>query len=337
MTSHRPLNRRAVATVSLNRAPTSGSESPIIGPMWAWVRLALGAGILVVLVGRVGAGPFLDGLRVTSAWALAAAVTITGLSTVCCAWRWSVVSNALGVEVPVRSAVAAYYRSQFLNATLPGGVLGDVHRAVRHGRHIGDLRLSLRSVLWERSLGQVVQILLTIVILLLLPSPMRSPVLAVIAVGVVVVLGIALVTRALGDDLRVILRTRKARLPIVVSSALAAAGHAVIFLIAVRTTGATASTGQLLPLALVVLLASALPTNIAGWGPREGTAAWAFSSAGLTAAQGLTSAVVYGVMALVATLPGALVLIVGRRRRRREGRGPAAGSPLLALEDAVHG
>ena len=42
--------------------------------------------------------------------------------------------GGLGVEVPLRDAVAAYYRSQFLNATLPGGVVGDVHRAVRHGR-----------------------------------------------------------------------------------------------------------------------------------------------------------------------------------------------------------
>ena len=36
-------------------------------------------------------------------------------------------------------AVAAYYRSQFLNTTLPGGVLGDVHRGVRHGRDAGDV------------------------------------------------------------------------------------------------------------------------------------------------------------------------------------------------------
>jgi uncharacterized membrane protein YbhN (UPF0104 family) len=297
------------------------------------VRLGLGAGILVVLVRRLGAGPFLDGLRLVSPWAVSATVAITALTTLCCAWRWSVVGRGLGGEVPVPQAMTAYYRSQFLNATLPGGVLGDVHRAVSHGRDIGDLGLGVRSVLWERSLGQALQIALTVVVLLALPSPLRSTTTTVAAVTVV---GLAVVlTRRMPPDLRRILRTRRARWSIVVASGLAAAGHTVIFLIAVRTTGASASPATMLPVALLVLLASAVPTSLAGWGPREGAAAWAFSAVGLTAAQGVTAAVVYGVMALVATLPGALLLIAGRHR-------PRAGSPVPAvaaatLEGADHG
>jgi hypothetical protein len=59
--------------------------------------------------------------------------------------------------------------------------------------------------------------------------------------------------------------------------------------------------------------------SIAGWGPREGATAWVFSAAGLGAGAGIATSVVYGVMALVASLPGALVLVgaslgdVGRR------------------------
>ena len=86
--------------------------------------------IVAVLVWRVGTGPFVDGLRLATAWALVAAVAITSLTTLCCAWRWSLVAGGLGVDVPLRTAVTAYYRSQFLNSTLPGGLLGDVHRAV---------------------------------------------------------------------------------------------------------------------------------------------------------------------------------------------------------------
>jgi hypothetical protein len=84
---------------------------------------------------------------------------------------------------------------------------------------------------------------------------------------------------------------------------------------------------DLLPLALGVLLASAIPLNIAGWGPREGAAAWVFASAGLGAAAGLEVAVVYGVMSLVATFPGALVLFGGRRSAR-----PADPEPLEPAE-----
>ena len=59
----------------------------------------------------------------------------------------------------------------------------------------------------------------------------------------------------------------------------------------------------------------AVPMNIAGWGPREGVAAWAFGAAGLGAAQGVATAVVYGVMVLVASLPGAVVLVAAWLRR----------------------
>jgi hypothetical protein len=57
-----------------------------------------------------------------------------------------------------------------------------------------------------------------------------------------------------------------------------------------------------------------VPTNIGGWGPREGVAAWAFGAAGLGAVQGLAVATTYGVLVIAATLPGALVLVAGRRR-----------------------
>jgi hypothetical protein len=55
--------------------------------------------------------------------------------------------------------------------------------------------------------------------------------------------------------------------------------------------------------------------NIGGWGPREGVTAWAFAAAGLGASRGVATAVVYGVMVLVATLPGAGVLLASWGRR----------------------
>jgi hypothetical protein len=60
---------------------------------------------------------------------------------------------------------------------------------------------------------------------------------------------------------------------------------------------------------MLTLLAMGVPVNVGGWGPREGVAALAFGAAGLSAAQGLTTAVVYGVLALVASLPGVVVLL----------------------------
>ena len=138
------------------------------------VRLAVAAGTLAVLVWSLGTGPFLDGLRAVDGAALAAASGLAVLTTVCCAWRWRVVARGLGVDLPLGTAVAAYYRSLFLNVTLPGGVVGDVHRGISHGRDTSDVGRGLRAVAWERSAGQVVQVVLTVAVLLVVPSPVRA-------------------------------------------------------------------------------------------------------------------------------------------------------------------
>jgi hypothetical protein len=101
---------------------------------------------------------------------------------------------------------------------------------------------------------------------------------------------------------------------IALASALVVCGHAVTFLIAARTAGTAAPPSLMLPLALFVMSVMVLP-SVGGWGPREGATAWAFGAAGLGADQGVATAVVYGVMVLVASLPGAAVLVVSWFRR----------------------
>jgi uncharacterized membrane protein YbhN (UPF0104 family) len=292
-------------------------------------RLIGGAAILACLFWRVGAGPFLDGLRAVSVASVVVAVALGALTTVCAAWRWVVVARGLGVALRLPEAIRASYRAQFLNTALPGGVVGDVHRGVRHGRDTGDVARALRAVVWERTAGQLVQLLLAVVVLCALPSPVRHamPIVLAAAGGLVLVLVVAVrsvgpsrtgrvarLLRIAGADLRYGVLAREAWPAVVGTSVTAVAGHTATFLVAAQAAGTTAGTARLLPIALLVLLAMAAPTNIGGWGPREGVAAWAFGAAGLGAAQGLAVATTYGVLIIAATLPGAVVLITGRRR-----------------------
>jgi uncharacterized membrane protein YbhN (UPF0104 family) len=299
--------------------------------IWAWARVLGGIAVLAFLVRQVGTGPFLDGVRMVDGWSLAAALGIGALTTVCCAWRWALVARSLGVGLSLPVAVAAYYRSLFLNTTLPGGVVGDVHRAVRHGKDIGDVPMGVRAVVVERVAGLVVTIVLAVVVLAVFPSPVRSRMpaaVAVLVVGGLVVFGALTVARGgtswwrraigtAGSYVRKGLATRRTWVGVVLATAAVLAGHLATFLLAARTAGATAPLSLLAPLTLLALLAMALPVNVAGWGPREGVAAWAFGAAGLTAAQGVATAVVYGVLVLVATLPGAAVLVTRRIGRQR--------------------
>jgi len=111
------------------------------------LRLAVGVTVLWFLVRQVGAAPFEDGLRAVTWQAVVAAVTLTALTTVCSAWRWRVVARALGADIGLPGATGAYYRSLFLNSVLPGGILGDVHRAVirAYGVHDEERNVAYRS------------------------------------------------------------------------------------------------------------------------------------------------------------------------------------------------
>jgi hypothetical protein len=298
---------------------------------WAEARLLGGVLILAVVVWRVGPGPFLNGLHGIGPGTLLAALAIGALTTICSAWRWRVVAASLGLGLRLPGATAAYYRSQFLNCALPGGVVGDVHRGLEHGIDVGDLGRGLRAVVWERAAGQVVQAAIALAVLLILPSPVHGVMPAVITAGAVTA-GFLLLTgrgvvrhgpvrlagavRTAGFEARSVVLQSAAARPVLVTSMLVVGGHLGMFLLACRAAGVHGTPQQLLPLALVVLLAAAIPLNVGGWGPREGAAAWVFAATEWGAGAGAATATAFGVLTLVAVLPGAVVLLAGRRHPR---------------------
>lgn len=303
--------------------------------LWAWLKLLGGLAILALLGWRVGTSGFLAAFRVIDAGTLLAATAIGALTTVLSAWRWCLVARGLGITLPLAGATADYYRAQFLNVALPGGILGDVHRAVRHGRDVGDLGLGVRAVALERFGGQLVIVSVALTVLLALPGPSPAGLLELPpAVALALLAGVLAVAPLVAGRLRhttsrwaravrttvTAVRTglldRRIWPGIVLSSTAVLAGYLATFLLAARAAGATASTGALLPLLVLALLAMMLPVNIGGWGPREGACAWAFGAAGLGASLGLTVAVVYGLSIFVASLPGAAVLVARWFRRR---------------------
>ena len=294
-------------------------------PAWRWVP---GAAVLGVVLLWTGTGPFVAGLRSLDAATLALGTGIAVPTTVACAWRWHLVASGLGVGVPLGQAVASCYRAQFLNVTLPGGILGDVHRGVRHGRAAGDTGRGVRAVVWERFAGQAVLIVVTAAALVRLApgrwwAPAALGLLLSLLALVLLVRRVLRATRspvvgrmagAIGDDLRCALLGPRTWPRVVLASTVAVAGHLATYLVAARAVGVPVAAVTLAPLALLVLLAAGLPTNVAGWGPREGMAAWVFGAAGLGSGQGVATAVAYGAMVLVASLPGAAVLVVAAVR-----------------------
>ncbi|BCJ46551.1 hypothetical protein GCM10010168_61900 [Actinoplanes ianthinogenes] len=317
---------------------------------WAWVRLLGGAGIIALVLWRLGTGAFLDGLRVLDTGTLALAFGIGVLTTVLSAWRWCLVARGLGMRLSLKDATADYYQALFLNAALPGGVLGDVGRAVSHGREEGDVGRGVRAVVLERTAGQIVLLVVGGAVLFTVPSPVltligeHGPVVALTAAGVTVLALVLLLVvkraRRGGSRLSGGVRTGAAEIRsgllarrnwpgVLFASAMVLAGHLATFLVAARVAGNGASLLKLAPMLLLALLAMGIPLNVGGWGPREGVLAWAFGAAGLSAEQGVTIAVAYGICAFVAAAPGAIVVAVRAARKLRRSAVPSATPPVI--------
>lgn len=291
----------------------------------ATLRVACGAVVLGAVLWWTGTGPFVQGLEALDPGTLLLGALLAVPATVACAWRWRLVAHGLGARLGLRPAVAWCYRSQFLNSTLPGGVVGDVHRGVVHGRDAGDVGRGLRAVWWERLAGQVVQAVVVVAVLVLLPSPWRlslPAVLAALAVAALCVIVLRRVGRAatrwrllvsVRGDVRSGLLGRGTWPGVVLASTVALACHVATYLVAARAVGVSLPVDQLVPIALLVLLVAGVPLHVAGWGPREGAAGWLSGAAGVGVELGVATAVAYGAMVLVGSLPGAAVLAVGRR------------------------
>lgn len=320
-------------------------------PRWLGpaARLAVGGGVLVAIIARVGTGPFVHGLLSLNASAIGAATVLVWVATAAAAWRWRLIAGRLGLALPWHAALGMYYRSQFLNSVLPGGVIGDVERAVVHGRRAGTASggsaesrtegaagTAARAVAVERVAGQVVQLAFAGVLVIALGTAFTGVVLpaagivlasacGVIAVAAISAKASARVRRALrheARELRIALGSAAISARVVVASVVVVCCHIAVFAIASAAVGADVPPAQLLTLAVIVLLAASLPLNIGGWGPREGVAGWAFAMAGLGASAGVSAATLYGILAVLAIAPGAIVgrlasLNVWRTHRER--------------------
>lgn len=274
-------------------------------------------------------------------WLAALAVTVVqvGLS----AWRWRYTARRLELELPFTKAVGEYYLATFINQVLPGGVLGDVNRAWRHGTDAGSRAPAIHAVMIERLSGQLALALVTGVLLVAfwpfadagpesvsryMRTSVSGPVfvmvvLMLLATGVFCRKPLARVVGQGADALRRSLFNRSSLLIQLISSVLVVATYLAVFVILAegQNVGATPERAmelhQLLPLSAGLLLAMMLPVTIAGWGVREGAAALLWPLAGFPAEQGVALSVAYGLLVLTSSLPGLGVLVIGARRARR--------------------
>ncbi len=251
------------------------------------------------------------------------ALLVSLAQTALSAWRWRFTADRLGLHLAPGRALADYYLAGFVNQVVPGGVAGDAWRAQRHARRSGRAGVAWRAVILERASGQLVVVALAALVVTLYP-PWRegfAPALlaAGLGLGLVGLFGGLLAWRLrdqagwlahIGPDVRQALLARRAWSVQLASSMVIVLSYLLVFAAGARGIGVELPLLSLMMMALPALLAMLIPVSVAGWGLREGAAGAVWLISGLPPEQGVAVSIAYGLLVLVASLPGALVLLI---------------------------
>lgn len=294
------------------------------------LRFGVAIGLMALLFSQFDGAQALRLLTDASPGWLAAALLALTVQTLLSAWRWRLTARQLGLRIARGQAIREYYLAQIVNQSLPGGMLGDVGRALRSSRPAG-LPAAAFAVVIERLAGQAA--LLAILLVgtaavtlapggIALPSPLLTLVVVIGAVAALAALALWLLPALPGKAgawltaLRApLLRAMAAPvLPAQIALSLGtASANLLAFDFCARATGTDlpfAAVAVILPLILVTMV---LPISVAGWGLREGAAAALFPLAGASATAGLAASIAFGLIFLISTLPGLALLLVARR------------------------
>ncbi|HSG48592.1 MAG TPA: lysylphosphatidylglycerol synthase transmembrane domain-containing protein [Longimicrobiales bacterium] len=307
-------------------------------------RVAVSAGLLAAVALVLDPRTILGRLGALDPRWVAAALALSVVQVTASAWRWRYTARRVGVDLRLSRAVAEYYLAGFVNQLLPGGVAGDVSRAWRHARAQADDGAPegrgrvVNVVILERASGQVAMTavaLASVAVLLWGAVPwwgaLAGAAACVPAAWVATRLWLRLrrvpVLAAFARDARAAFLGPGA-LPVQLGVSLGiVATYLAMYLAGAAALGVEAPLGELAPLVAPVLVTMLLPVSVAGWGVREAAAAALWSAVGLAPADGVAISVAYGLLVLVSTLPGAVVLALTSRGRkgprRRAGPHPA--------------
>ena len=253
------------------------------------------------------------------------------------AWRWRIVLAAIGVRIGFASALQILFIGLFLNQVLPSTLGGDAMRAWRLFKRGSSVGHAVRGVMLDRVVALVGLAFLVALglpfVLSLTGDRVAYWILWGIVVAVLSGLAVLLVVENLlaplkfgphalyqglsalsRDARRLFLVPRRAGLTLALSVLIHAATVLSVFVLALGM-GISVSAIECLVLLPPVILLSALPVSLAGWGVREGAMIAAMGFVGVLPSAALALSVMFGLIVVASSLPGAAIWILSGEKR----------------------
>jgi uncharacterized membrane protein YbhN (UPF0104 family) len=263
-------------------------------------------------------------------WLLLALLMQFG-STAVSAYRWQLIMRNLGFGQVFSFYWDSYFKGMFFNQGLPTSIGGDALRVLDVARRGFRKRDALYGVAVDRITGLGALLLLALVAHLvnpgLLPDQVYRPILWLLAAGLLGFSSLCLfgllpwlgryprlwLLKLVSD--RLLQAVSRRRLLLLASSLLVPLLAMLSFFAVGRALGLRYDLMTYFAIVPPALVLTVIPISIAGWGIREGVMVGLFSLIGADKTIVLMMSLVYGVLLILVSLPGLVVLLRGRRQQ----------------------
>ncbi len=294
-----------------------------------WVRALVSAGLLAAVAVTVDWGAARDTLAKGSWGYFVGAVAVLFASFLVAGLRWRLFLDAASVVTTTYLAIRAYLIGAFTNNFLPGQAGGDVTRAWVVSRP-GTRMTAITTVVVDRATALACLILVAWIAVAVDPGPVAGTLIGalgaatgalvvVLAVAAVLVRGGTGLGRRLPDRAQGWLAEARdavracARPPVLARTAalgLAFEGLVILALwLVARAIDLDVSYSVLAVVLPPVLIVSALPISIAGYGVREASFVVLLGDVGIGSTDATLLSLIGGVAFALASLPGGLLLL----------------------------
>jgi uncharacterized protein (TIRG00374 family) len=318
-------------------------------------KFAVTAGVFWYVLRVFPLTELMDKLEATRFEFLAAGTAVLALQPLLSVFRWRIVLRRLGSDLTFSTVLQVSYIGLFFNQVLPASVGGEVIRVWMITGRGSPFGQSATSVVIDHGAMLLTLIVIAMAAGCLLPARVELPgpvtvILALLLAAALVGLCFATIAERWWPERsggrftalahlfaqhfrRVFLHpiTLAKLIGIALLCLLNSVAALVIYAAAFKEPFDVVSFAMLTPL---VLLISALPISIGGWGTREAASVALFGLAGMAASTALLTSSVFGFASILATLPGAVLYHIGKTSKRAE-QLSLATPPVPKTTDAV--
>jgi len=259
------------------------------------------------------------------------AILLQFASTTLAAYRWSLIMGALKFHETFSFYLTRYFKGAFFNQALPGSIGGDAVRGLELGKMGYSKREAFSGIFIDRIVGLAGLLILNLIANLssghLLPTWLFNLINAISIGGIagftVLILlrkitwlqnyRITQIFASLSGRFRQVYANKQA---IIVQITLSVIIH---FLSILALYELSLAIGMTLPLGVFlvavppVFLLTIIPISLAGWGVRESAMVGIFLLIGVSKEMILSVSILYGVMLIVASLPGLFIWLRGKK------------------------